>query len=362
MRKIVFTALSIGLLWTGVSYAQTNPATSITPGVNTNNTILKKCDSNKCYELLEVLPSADNELPPLESIDTTSSGSDGIGGFINFIFQIGLGVAGVIGVVMLTVYGFQYAANDKNVQTFAQLKEKILGVVMGLLLLLGIFVILKTINPDLLIVEPKFATLSIEVESTPDNTIIGESVEELKGNPEVPNSGKGFALKGTFENPIPSAQSTNLIAANKALKAGAKITKLFADVGTGSQTNGTLYIYLSNGLTATAPIRTGYLGVAERGKGVSKDHKTPKGDWKIMQRMAISPNSSNAVLSNSINKKTGQKNNFGPAFLNYTPRATGLHGKADNTLGTTEGCLRLYNDDLLLIAPFIYQGLDLRID
>lgn len=150
-KRHLFLIIILSQLFFGVvAFAQNE----ITPVVNPENTILSPCKTDQnCYPLLEGLPT--NETGELiQSIDTTSSGSDGIGGFINFIFQIGLGVAGVIGVVMLTVYGFQYAANDKNVQTFAQLKEKILGVVMGLLLLLGIFVILKTINPDLLIVEP----------------------------------------------------------------------------------------------------------------------------------------------------------------------------------------------------------------
>jgi len=169
---IVFTQLFLGT----VVFAQNQ----VTPTVNQNNTILTPCKTEKnCYALLEGLPTNDTgEL--LESIDTTASGSQGIGGFINFIFQIGLGVAGVIGVVMLTVYGFQYAADDKNVQTFAQLKEKILGVVMGLLLLLGIFVILKTINPDLLIVEPK-----IEVKTFTFNAedYEGDEIQSISGSP-----------------------------------------------------------------------------------------------------------------------------------------------------------------------------------
>jgi hypothetical protein len=258
---------------------------------------------------------------------------------------------------MLTIYGFQYAANDKNIATFEVLKERITKVMLGLLLLLGIFVILNTINPDLLILEPEIAKVGLEIEATIDNTIKGESVDDFKNNTQIPNSGKGFALNGTFESPKPSPTSTNLLQANQALKSGqAKITKLYADVGTGSDTNGKMYIYLSNGMIATVPIRTGWKGVAERGEGKSGDHKTPKGDWKIMQRMSISSGTNNAVVSNN------GKSNFGPAFLNYTPRATGLHGRGDNTLGTTEGCLRLYNDDLLLLAPFIYKGLDLKID
>jgi hypothetical protein len=81
-----------------------------------------------------------------------------------FAFEIGVGVAGVLGVVMLTIYGFQYAANDKNIATFEILKEKITKVILGLLLLLGIFVILNTINPDLLIVEPSIEVQKLSIE------------------------------------------------------------------------------------------------------------------------------------------------------------------------------------------------------
>jgi hypothetical protein len=64
---------------------------------------------------------------------------------------------------MLTIYGFQYAANDKNIATFEVLKERITKVILGLLLLLGIFVILNTINPDLLIVEPSIDEQTLNV-------------------------------------------------------------------------------------------------------------------------------------------------------------------------------------------------------
>jgi hypothetical protein len=79
------------------------------------------------------------------------------------MFEIGIGIAGVLGVVMLVIYGFRYAANDKNINTFTRLKEKIGSVILGLLLLLGIFVILNTINPDLLIVEPEIGDVTLTI-------------------------------------------------------------------------------------------------------------------------------------------------------------------------------------------------------
>ena len=131
-----------------------------------------------CYQLLEPIPLASG---PVTSIDTTAQGQDsqGLGGFINFMFEIGIGIAGVIAVVMLVIYGFRYAANDKNISEFSNLREKITNVILGLLLLLGTFVILKTINPDLLIVEPAIdvAKLSIDEQgdgTDPGNTITGD--------------------------------------------------------------------------------------------------------------------------------------------------------------------------------------------
>jgi hypothetical protein len=71
---------------------------------------------------------------------------------------------------MLVIYGFRYAANDKNVATFGTLKEKITNVVLGLLLLLGIFVILNTINPDLLIVGSDIGDVKLTI-----NNLSGEN-------------------------------------------------------------------------------------------------------------------------------------------------------------------------------------------
>jgi hypothetical protein len=80
---------------------------------------------------------------------------------------------------MLTIYGFQYAANDKNIATFEVLKEKITKVILGLLLLLGIFVILNTINPDLLIVEPRIDEQTLNVINRVDDLEFVKNTESI---------------------------------------------------------------------------------------------------------------------------------------------------------------------------------------
>ncbi len=170
MKKIFITFLFV-LLFTNYTHSITrvyadnivDPDVIQTPQLSPE--ALTSCSGTEenCYQLLEPLPGGTGLL---SGVSTTTGGTadQGLGGFMNFIFEIAIGVAGVLGVVMLTIYGFQYAANDKNINTFGVLRERISGVIMGLLLLLGIFIILKTINPDLLVVEPEIAVQNLSLD------------------------------------------------------------------------------------------------------------------------------------------------------------------------------------------------------
>ncbi len=135
--------------------------TSVTPDLDSflQPTSCSSGDKD-CYQLLEYIPL---ETGPINSVNVSASGEEGIAGFLNFMFEIGIGVAGVLGVVMLVIYGFRYAANDNNINTFSVLKQRIYNVILGLLLLLGTFVILNTINPDLLILSPEIKTVEFKV-------------------------------------------------------------------------------------------------------------------------------------------------------------------------------------------------------
>ena len=161
MKKYLFVLIIVAAGFFGQGVFAQSP-TPVTPSLNSSlATPCTNPDGTECYKLLEALPGGDGT--DIESIDLGQTGSEGgIAGFINFAMEIGIGVAGVLGVVMLVIYGFQYAANDKNVGNFELLKGKITSVVLGLMLLLGITIILKTINPDLLIVEPDIAKVTFE--------------------------------------------------------------------------------------------------------------------------------------------------------------------------------------------------------
>jgi hypothetical protein len=187
-RFIIFLSVILFLsIGTPISFAE--PINETQPDLTTSSTPKDFSDDDcdpttdkDCYQLLESIPLSEGRT--LDSINTTQSGNDqGIGGFINFMFEMGIGIAGVLGVIMLVIYGFQYAANDKNINTFGKLKEKIGNVILGLLLLLSIFIILNTINPDLLLVEPEIQEVSLKLIEQGGAPLSQNQIRNLSNNP-----------------------------------------------------------------------------------------------------------------------------------------------------------------------------------
>jgi len=286
------------------------------------------------------------------------SAADSLGGWLNAIIAFIIGIGTILAVAMIMVQGFKYmtAKQEGNVSGIGSASSNIWKIILGLLLLLCIYTLLKTINPDLLNLTPTIQQVSIV--QTADNTSPGDQVSTQPSN--VPDRGEGFVMKGTFANPVVNSATTNFPQAVQALKGGATITKIAVVTAGGSATTGTISFTLSTGLVATSPIRTGYKGVAESGQGVSGDNKTPKGSYTIGTTLYVAKSQDNGVISHGYN--------YGAAFLlinipdqNGTIRGIGIHGKADDSLGTTNGCIRMYNDELVLIAPYVTSGIPITI-
>ncbi len=187
MKKYLIYSIGFLLFFSSflpaTTFAQTNEVTPVIAPTGTPviGSYTGNCDPSKdenCYQFLEALPTSEGDLTSVNTGADKKKGT-GLGEFIMFAFEIGVGIAGVLGVVMLTIYGFQYAANDKNIANFEVLKEKITKVILGLLLLLGIFVILNTINPDLLIVEPQIDEQTLNVISRNDDLEFVKNVESV---------------------------------------------------------------------------------------------------------------------------------------------------------------------------------------
>ena len=91
------------------------------------------------YVLLEPLPGL---------INIENTGPSGFADYLNKIFAVVIGVAGLLAVLMLVINGIQYMMTDSVFQK-GEAKSGIGNALLGLFLALGAFVILNTINPDL---------------------------------------------------------------------------------------------------------------------------------------------------------------------------------------------------------------------
>lgn len=92
------------------------------------------------------VPLADYEGSRLAQIYETGSGN--LAGFVNAFFRILLSVAAVLAVLRIAWAGYQYMSSDAW-GSKAQAKEILGDVTIGILLLLGTWLILYQINPDL---------------------------------------------------------------------------------------------------------------------------------------------------------------------------------------------------------------------
>lgn len=131
-----------------------------------------KTDTNT-YNLLAPLPG-------LKSIETND-----IGKYFNIVFNIAIGICGVLAVIMLVIHGISYMTSESFTEK-AELKKKIWGPIGGLLLALGSYAILNTIDPALTGKEG----LSVDQVSADLENIEGDIEAGTKGYQSYVSSGK----------------------------------------------------------------------------------------------------------------------------------------------------------------------------
>jgi hypothetical protein len=93
-------------------------------------------EPNNLYKLLAPIPGM-TEAP------------ENIGDYFNKIFLLAIGLCGALAVIMIVIGGVQYMGND-SIFGKTEAKSRILASVLGLLIALGSYALLNTINPDLL--------------------------------------------------------------------------------------------------------------------------------------------------------------------------------------------------------------------
>lgn len=105
-------------------------------------------------------PGCNALLAPLPGL-THVTADIGIGQYINIIIRVAIGLLTAIAVIMLIVEGLRYMTIG-SINGKYDARKRIVQILLGLLVALGMFVILSTINPNLLNLEPNIDDVSIQ--------------------------------------------------------------------------------------------------------------------------------------------------------------------------------------------------------
>lgn len=105
--------------------------------------------------------------------------------YVAALYRYGLGVGVTLAMVMVVIGGFQYVVSRGNPSAIGAAKSRIMNAVLGLLLLLGSFTLLQTINPELVTMRNIVVPVIKRVET------IGNKCEDLPQPPfkVMPTSG-----------------------------------------------------------------------------------------------------------------------------------------------------------------------------
>ncbi len=140
--------LSLLLCPTVISYAQTTTqATSAI--VPIGNTVPKIQD----YTLLAPLPCIDNDASCSNGVVKTVT----FVRYINLMFKLAIALSGVFAVFVIVMGGFQYLSTD-SIYGKSEGKEKIWRAIEGLIMVLASYLILYTINPKYVQLDPNVIT------------------------------------------------------------------------------------------------------------------------------------------------------------------------------------------------------------
>ncbi len=113
------------------------------------------CDNQHCFEVRKECPPGQGLCyanPPAVPLTISIGGHTvalDMSDYIIIVFNYGVGVAGLIATVMFMVGGFQYLTAGTSDRT-SKGKERIKNAIVGMLLVFGAMLILRTVNPDTL--------------------------------------------------------------------------------------------------------------------------------------------------------------------------------------------------------------------
>lgn len=164
-----------------------------------------------------------SEVPPLE--DGGQVVIPWVGEYFAAAYQYFVGIAVIVAIIMMMVGGLQWSASAGSGERINSAKSKITNGLLGMFLALGSYLILFTINPDLV----KFKALTI---GTPERVDLEEYNDSLDQS-QVSEYNGNIAESNTFEGQLLIAST----GANQFVKAMAAHKPLFPAAECGKPAN-----------------------------------------------------------------------------------------------------------------------------
>jgi len=116
------------------------------------NNLIKKIFFTGIVLLLPVVvQAAPTSYTPLEPLPrtTTGGGTVTLSSYLEGVYQLLIGLAGVFAVLMIVIGGLQYITGADNPSKRSEARKRIISAIFGLLLAMGSWLILYIINPNL---------------------------------------------------------------------------------------------------------------------------------------------------------------------------------------------------------------------
>lgn len=140
----------------------------------------------------------DNSYVPLAPLPgtTNSGGSVNLNTYIPGVFNLAIGIAGVLAVLMIVIGGVEYMTTDA-IQGKTEGKTRIQNALWGLLLALVSWVMLHTINPNLTVFDLNVKTITIIPNDNGPRTITPTTTGTNDNRQQTTTSGGGTQTQTT---------------------------------------------------------------------------------------------------------------------------------------------------------------------